>query len=657
MAHGCLRCVEGKREFDEKGKYASVKFIVHLDDRKDVNAESKTGLVGSVHRDSLNPPKKEALSVYAFVTSAWMRYPKGNHARSHTFKVDPATGDAIVVVDVCPTVPENCLLHLTLVSAEPDVRRTRIADVELARATVELKQACTEPVVVRLQEPRDIEWSVGNFVVRLHPDSKAGGWSAFSVPRFHGEIARTEPSKKLEIATRWASFNFENIWKRFESRVYFPDKGLFVAELKNEVVDAPEGRMPMLFYLYHASRFQAENPTEFADAIIRLGCVRAGITVKRMLSLTGSNPLLLSVLCYALSGLPLALGYCTDARGSAYGLPVAAESIARAPGMCVEFSTLITVASRAITQGTSVACRKMQSVLASYRVCTANCTSRAGGIEPRESDSISRHLTVLLIPKQAMSELALPVEKPAPVGSRTHTCLWVDPLEQIEPSPIAPTPGSLSEFEACVLDGVLPYTMRPAVAFDIAQPGSKAPGPKAFYRSVMKVYSVDGPVLEEYTCLRREGGQWVIGVELMDLVLGRVSASNTRFYCPLPTPVGSKELKAFEADFQETLCLTNLYQKLESSVYLSEAKADQLVEQVQSLPTNCGWRFGFYVMKEPEDVHQLQTLLDGYAARVPLLSKKYPRAKISRASAEILGIVNVTGNALSACVLLKYEAA
>jgi hypothetical protein len=630
--------------------------MVHLDDRKGVNLETKSGLVGAVHAKKLAPQDRGKLSVYAFVTSQWMRYPDGNRMRSHTFRVNPVTGDAAVVVDMAPEVPENCWLHLTLISSEKDVRFLREADAEVARAVVDLRQACMAPVTTKLVDTHDPRWDAGKFVVRLHPESRVGTGSAFGVPWFGAAIRRMDPLDKQKISDKWVKANYESAWKRYRSDARFPTGEVFTAKLQDEVVETTDGTIPMLFYLYHASRFEAEDPTEFADCIIRLGCLRAGVTVKEVLALKPGHALTVSVLCYALNGLPLALGYVSDSRGSAYGLPVASDTIARAPGMCVEFATLVTVAHRAINSGTSPLCRKMKDVLAGYQVCTAMCTSRAGGLEIGRDDSISRHLTSLLVPKAAIQELSVAPEKKAPASSARHLSLFVDTLEEVQPSPILPTPGSLSDYEICVLDGVLPYTMSSLVAFDVKSARDASPGPRAFYRSVMKLFTVDGGVLKEFSCLRRSGKEWVIGIEMMDFVCKGLPASDYRLHCALPIRVDSPELAAFESDFQETLLLTNLYQKVQSPVYLTEAKVEEFVRHTRGLSPNQGWRFGLYVMKEKEDVQTLQNMLDQFLGKVPALSKRFPKAGVGSAQAEILDLVNVTGEALSACVLLTYEA-
>jgi hypothetical protein len=636
--------------------HVSIKLVVHLEDRPGVDVDAKTGLVGMKKEPRLVPQDRDRLSVYAFVSSNWMRYPFGDHTRTHTFPISSVSKNSTVVIETSPVVPENVWLHLTLVSAEKDERNLRVADVELGRATVELRQVCAMPMTIKIYSVFDTEWDLGTFTVRLHPESKKTNQplpGMFSVPEFKGLIPRVEPRVKRALADAWISANYQAVWGEHDSRIYYPNGSLFRAVESNDSVPTEEGRIPMLFYLYHASRFEAENPTEFADALIRLGCLRAGIAPSKMLQEPAASTVPMTVLCYALNGLPLALGYCSDMRGSAYTFPVASDSISRTSGMCVEFSTLVTVAARAIRAGTSKLCRRMQVLLGGFRVCTAMCTSRAGGLVMTSTDMISRHLTALLVPDSAFKELARPFAEESNSKAR-YTSYMIDALEEVQPSPLLPTPGSLSAYEPYVLRGILPYTMRPEVTFDL-KGRDGIPGPAAFYRSVMKLYWTEGEHLMEYSCFTKQGSEYAIGIEMAEIVCRGMCASEHRLFCPKPLTTSSQEILAFEPDFQETLHLTNLYQNLSSPVYLSDNMAEKLAAMVSSLPRGTGWRYGFYVMREKQDVGLLQQYLQKFTARASELAVEHPWTGITEASASVLDLVNITGDALSACVLLTYS--
>ena len=644
--------------------HVACKIDVTLNGPHVLDVDHKSGIAGVSTTNKLVAQDRSKLSVYAFITSKWMRYPAGDHTRLHVFPLNPVTGKATVVLHTALEVPPNALLHLTLVAEEKDERKLRLVDAELGRALVELSSlaggggggaggynACT----AKLFSVYDSQWNMGEFQVSVHPDS-ALKQKGFGFPVLKGVIPRADPREKRIIAEKWIDESHKALWSMYQSNVYFPNGELYYPEREDDSVPTPDGPVPFLFYLYHASRFHPEDSTEFARAIIRMGCLRCGITVSEMLDLDTSNPLLTHVLCYALNSFPLALGYCTDIRGSSFSLPVAADSISHAPGMCVEFSTLVTVAERALRAGKGKECAKMQARLQGFRVCTALCTSRAGDVAISSTDVVSRHLTALLIPTKAFTVLASTdsaATMTASSGKSRFECYMLDTLEVVDPSCRA-SPGTRSPHESYVMRDKLPHSMSASVAFDSKTPGSK-PGPNAFYRSVMKLFSVnDGEVLE-LACLGRSGYEWKIGIEMQDFVCKGLSADIHRFLCREPLKPSSPKLLAFESDFQETLHLTNLFQNTHSSLYLTDAAVERFVANVRELDANVGWKLGFYVMRTAKDVSQLQKSIDEATKEVPALARQYPESGIVSASAEILDVVNVTGDAVSACVLLQYS--
>lgn len=601
----------------------------------------------------------DSLSVYAFVSSQWMLHPRGVQLRSRVFPLSPHTSSCVAFVETKETVPENVYLHLNLIAREKNCTQLRDVDVEIGKATLMLSALCKGTADVRLYDAHDPSWNIGSLRVTLHKDTAplfVG--KGLSMPRFNGLIQRQPTETKMQLAAQWSKVNYDSVWKRFRSAVMFPGGKLFRYHPDTEVVRTPDGDVPTLFYIYHASRFTAEDQSEFADGMARMGCIRAGVTVSQMMALKQDSGLLHTILCYTLSSLPLALGYCEDGRGSSYELPVAADSIQRVSGMCVEFSTLILVVARAIREGKSAICQKLKSVLDQFRVCAAMCTTRSGEVEYTPQDTIMRHLTVVLVPRKAVSALRNQQQSP-PSSAETWHCYTVDSLEEVQPSPWLPVPGCVSEYEHLALKGVLPRTMSAVVAYDVKDPQTNdgPAGRNAFYRSCIKLYCVDGDPEEllELTCLSKSAsGEWVVGIELRDFMCGGLSTDNHHLHCPLPLSSSSRAVSAFESDFQETLQLSNLYQQKDLPDYLTDEKVKGLVRSISELPRGVGWRIGFYTMRAKGDAAKLAEALDDCLGDVPLLAKKDRRSGIESADCEILGLINAVSGALSACVLMKY---
>lgn len=570
-----------------------------------------------------------------------------------------SAGVVRVGVRVNASVPRGVLLHLSILDSVINAQGLHGMHVEQASASVDIGQLNTSaPVRVALYDQYGSARKMGMLEVL----------SATPLPTIESGsvgIVRPSPTEVNRVLGAYIDQFTRKTWGTFANEVVFPDGTKYDHDPSYDLTTTSERSLPLLFFLYGATRLKAEpgQADAFADQQILTGCLMSRVSPMKLASLSDADKL--GVLCNSARALAWTLSVNEEYRGSSFSVPLAAESIGHFAGQCVEQAVLVATVLMHIRDGTSALCRALQSVLQDYRIgqmlMTYHVNVKAGVPKALQAQ---RHLVTALLPKAALATLdrdpALPGAKgAAAVDARRPVCL-LDTVSSMPVSKFVPHLGQASSGEWRVMSGILPQEWDESAFLN--------PNQKIGMCTEIHLVDVDSDI-RQMACVTRlqNNGPAVMGIPMYAFYSGNLSATVCRLWSPVRLSTASPEFAVCKTLFDETRRLSNVYQNTRDAEYLNAASSiyaqtEQAVLAVQrQVPSSkrMGWRIALYDYVPDETPYSLTTLLDRSVALANerAASNENGGLHISNMRAASVGRVLLCADVRATVVLVTYHVA
>lgn len=591
--------------------------------------------------------------VQAFVTSAY-----SDPAASSALAVFDEHGVTTVRVRVSQTVPRGVLLHLVVLSSVINAQGLHGMHVEDACTTVDIERLSSrKSVQVALFNQYGTAREMGALNVSLATEQDV-------LPTIDTAsiIARPSPAAVTAATSKYLQEFARRTWGAFANGVRFTDGTPYTYDPANDLTTTSESPLPLLFYLFGATRLKAPpgQHDEFADQQIRAGCLMSNVTPSDLAS--QSDRVKLLVLCNAARALPLTLSVNEEYRGSSFSIPLAAESIGHFAGQCVEQSVLVATVLLHIRDSKSTLCRQLQPVLARYRIGQMLMTHWVDVAEGVSQDlQTQRHLVTALLPINALQALDKDPSSSLPSSTSVVTtpaepfCM-LDTVSSMPISAFVIHPGMASAKESRVMAGILPSEWDEGCAFTDA---------KHNVGTCLEIHLVDrANDIRQLACItlgsESKGGRASMGIPMHHFYTGKLSSSTHRLWSPVPLTVNSEPFATCQTIFDETLYMTNLYENTADPQYLKDNAAiySAVARAVSSSSATRrkGWRVVLYDYVPDETPEKLSVLL----ARSVKLSNERAALKeneslhISQINTEIVGQTVFCANIRATVCVVTY---
>jgi hypothetical protein len=608
----------------------------------------------AVEHSVLESPKLKhsKLFVFCFISSRYMRYPRGNDDERVVFELIPNNNEGVYTANITlhtlRIIPMNTFLHLELQVQTIDDNHTHLTLVPIGRAVVDYRSLLPDadkllynfkPSNTKSIEIHDVynfTRIVGYFSVSF--DTRGGGGG--EIPQFSDAqtIIRRSPQERHSVYSEYMAFVYNESWNRFRSHVTYPDGTKVPNPYMNEFAETIEGILPVSLYAYQASigNVDVKTQNDFVDTLIRMACVIRKLPVSEVRNWNTAETKDLwniwRLLPVVITCFPRALSYTYDVlkRGSPYNFPLHSEGLEHAQMVCVEHSTLCATIVQTLRTATSELAQKFHPLLnVYYRGCFMHCTVRTGDLDGSHS-VVCKHMVYALMPRKVMDSLAvnrdgtpISLNKSSPQMSASFLNgigfppLFLETMENIAYTVTSSSgdvnmPGCLTPHEPEFLGGMLPAYYSSDIAFY---------GDHPYYGDVMTIYPVDdSSPMGDIICLKRDPTThqtpkknftevMTIGIPLRELLQMTPLNLNTNsilgnyaLYMPKPLTPESIEVQIAMESSEETRFLRTVWCNVQK-INLTDELVQSLIRKIPERDNLMGWRVSYALFREDE-VHE-----------------------------------------------------